>query len=155
MADKKYVSSQPLGTSSMVAGGDKNANNYPIGADGKRNWSFGLFDCFNSCGLCCQAVWCPCVVYSKNRQRLHHLQEHGSALPGGGETYNGPCYIYGGLLLLSARYVWTKHARSRVEVRERYGIRGNKCGDRLTVMCCGPCAHTQERREIELEEGSF
>jgi len=57
----------------------------------------------------CQAVWCPCVVYSKNRQRLHHLQEHGSALPGGGETYNGPCYIYGGLLLLSARYVWTKH----------------------------------------------
>ena len=36
----------------MVAGGNRNANNYPIGADGKRDWSFGLFDCFNSCGTC-------------------------------------------------------------------------------------------------------
>ena len=42
-----------------------------------------------------------------------------------------------------------------MEVRERYGIRGNKCGDCLTVACCCPCAHVQERREIELEEGSF
>ena len=45
--------------------------------------------------------------------------------------------------------------RLRKKVRERYGIRGNKCGDCLTVVCCAPCTHTQERREIELEEGSF
>ncbi|KAH9993553.1 hypothetical protein BJV77DRAFT_350262 [Russula vinacea] len=39
MADRKYFSSQPVGTAPMVAGGNRNANNYPIGADGKRDWS--------------------------------------------------------------------------------------------------------------------
>ena len=45
--------------------------------------------------------------------------------------------------------------RTRTDIRERYGIRGNATGDCLTFCCCGPCALTQERREVELEEGSF
>jgi Cys-rich protein (TIGR01571 family) len=45
--------------------------------------------------------------------------------------------------------------RTREEVRERYGIRGAAFGDCLTLWCCRPCALTQERREIELEESSF
>ncbi|KAF8467966.1 PLAC8 family-domain-containing protein [Russula ochroleuca] len=110
MADKKYVGSQPPGTSPMVVGGDKNANNYPIGADGKRDWSFGLFDCFNSCGLCCQAVWCTCVVFSKNGQRLRHLQEHGAPLPGGGETYDRACCLFGALHY--TEYAMIKHYNS-------------------------------------------
>jgi hypothetical protein len=40
------------GTAPMQAGGNKNAKNCPIGVDGKRDWSFGLFDCFARCGLC-------------------------------------------------------------------------------------------------------
>jgi hypothetical protein len=40
------------GTVPMQEGGNKNANNRPIGPDGKRDWSFGLFDCFGRCGLC-------------------------------------------------------------------------------------------------------
>jgi len=44
---------------------------------------------------------------------------------------------------------------SRGDVRDRYGIRGGGCGDCLGTWCCGPCALTQERREIELEEHSF
>jgi Cys-rich protein (TIGR01571 family) len=44
---------------------------------------------------------------------------------------------------------------TRAEARERYGIRGDVYGDCLTSWCCRPCSLTQERREIELEEGSF
>ena len=36
----------------MQVGGNKNAKNCPIGPDGRRDWSFGLFDCFGRCGLC-------------------------------------------------------------------------------------------------------
>jgi hypothetical protein len=36
----------------MSAGGNKNALNRPIGPDGKRDWSYGLFDCFSECRFC-------------------------------------------------------------------------------------------------------
>jgi len=39
-------------TAQMAVGGNRNVNNRPIGADGKREWSFGLFDCFPRCSLC-------------------------------------------------------------------------------------------------------
>jgi hypothetical protein len=45
----------------------------------------------------CWSVWCPCVVYSKNRQRLRSLQTQGTPLADGGETYDSHCFIYGGL----------------------------------------------------------
>jgi Cys-rich protein (TIGR01571 family) len=44
---------------------------------------------------------------------------------------------------------------NRTDTRERYGIRGNAHRDCLTALCCCSCAHTQERREIKLEEESF
>lgn len=40
------------GTAPMQVGGNRNARNCPVGPDGKRDWSFGLFDCFARCGLC-------------------------------------------------------------------------------------------------------
>lgn len=39
-----------------------------------------------------------------------------------------------------------------MEMRERYSIRGNILYDGLAVACCNPCALTQERREVEMEE---
>ena len=44
---------------------------------------------------------------------------------------------------------------TRTEARERYSIRGDTYTDCLTTWLCRPCSLTQERREIELEEGSF
>jgi hypothetical protein len=37
------------------------------------------------------------VVFSKNKQRLRHLQTQGTPLPGPGETYDSQCLVYGGL----------------------------------------------------------
>ena len=52
-------------------------------------------------------------------------------------------------------YNMTLQIRTREEVRERYGIRGDAIGDCFASWCCRPCTLTQERREIELEENSF
>jgi hypothetical protein len=53
----------------------------------------------------CCALWCPCVVYSTNKQRLHSLQTRGTPLLGGGETFNGDCSIYGCLLIPNFAWV--------------------------------------------------
>ncbi|KAI0249606.1 PLAC8 family-domain-containing protein [Lactifluus subvellereus] len=137
----------------MSAGGNKNALNREIGADGKREWSFGLLDCFNACGLCCWATWCPCVVYCKSKQRLRSLQDHGVPLSGDGERYNNDCCIYG--LLNIPGYGWVLQIKTRSDIRNRYGIRGDTTGDCLASCLCNPCALTQERRELELEERSL
>ena len=158
--DKQFVSSQPevcslmnrnsephvlischvmcalQGTAPMKVGGNKNANNVPVGPDGKRDWSFGLFDCFSRCQLCtfwnrsakfgpptfrdtdrlplstagCHSTCCPCVVYSKNRQRLRHLQQHGTPHPTGGESNDDHCFIYGALAITG--YAWILHVRA-------------------------------------------
>lgn len=36
----------------MSMGGNKNALNRELGVDGRRDWSYGLFDCTSECGLC-------------------------------------------------------------------------------------------------------
>lgn len=110
----------------QVLGGNRNAKNCPVGSDGKRDWSHGLCDCFGSCGTCtliqhsylyvsnqlsnhlsvgCMSIWCPCIVYSKNKQRLRNLKTHGTPLPGGGDTCDGDCCLYCGLGLFGLGWV--------------------------------------------------
>ncbi|KAI9438048.1 hypothetical protein H4582DRAFT_2129116 [Lactarius indigo] len=101
---KEPNSSQPQATAPMAAGGNRNALNREVAVDGQRDWSFGLFDCTSECGLCCWATWCPCVVHSKNKQRIQHLQIRGTPLPGGGERFNDTCCIYG--FLVPTGYAW-------------------------------------------------
>src|SRR5579863_8005508 len=118
----------------MSTGGSKNGLNRPIGPDGKRDWSYGLFDCFSACGLCtqrnhlapfflcfflivprssllagCFAAWCPCIVYSRNRQHLRSLQTQGTVLPAGTEQMDDQCCIYCGLVVVG--YGWVLQVR--------------------------------------------
>ncbi len=44
---------------------------------------------------------------------------------------------------------------TRKEIRARYRIRADQYDDHFASLFCHTCALTQERREIELEEGSF
>jgi Cys-rich protein (TIGR01571 family) len=116
-------------------------------------------------------VWCPCVVFSRNKQRLDSLHYQGTPLQGSGETFTAGCYFYG--LLFTCCHGWelqvcsdddksaigsisqSRQVDSRTTIRDRYGIRGNYLGDFFTSWFCSPCALTQERREIELEEASL
>jgi len=147
------VSTQPQRTAPMEIGGNRNARNCPIGPDRQRDWSFGLCDCLSRCGTCCWSVWCPCVVYSNNRQRLHSLQHQGTPVPRGGESLGAYCCIY--FVLGCCGLNWVLQMQTRADVRLRYNIRGSTIGDCCTSCCCAPCALTQERREIECEENSF
>jgi len=149
----KPVSSQPQETAPMQVSGNRNAKNCPIGLDKKRDWSFGLFDCFSSCNACCWSLWCPCVVYSHNKQRLHSLQTQGTPLPRGSESLDAHCCIYGSLDCIG--FGWILQVQTRADLRERYEIRGSMVDDCFASWCCRPCALSQERREIELEENSF
>lgn len=88
----------------MVTGGKKNALNCEVGKDGKRGWSTNLcgFPCDGAeLKICtstspenisytradplspagCLAMWCPGVVFGRNKQRLRHLQSQGTPLP--------------------------------------------------------------------------
>ena len=49
------------------------------------------------------------MVYSKNRQRLRHLRQQGAPLPGGSETNDDHCFIYGALIITG--YAWILHVR--------------------------------------------
>ncbi|KAI9438045.1 PLAC8 family-domain-containing protein [Lactarius indigo] len=137
----------------MAAGGNKNALNREVGVDGRRDWSFDLFDCTSECGLCCFAAWCPCVVYAKNKQRLHHLQRRDTPLPGGGDGVDTDCCLY--CCLTVPGFAWIVQTGGRSDVRARYSIRGNTAGDCFTSWCCPSCSLTQEGREIKLEENTF
>ena len=44
---------------------------------------------------------------------------------------------------------------TRKEIRARYRIRADQYDDHFASLFCHTCALTQERQEIELEEGSF
>jgi hypothetical protein len=58
MKERPYVSVSchvlctPQGIAPMSAGGNRNAKNCPAGPDGKREWSFRLYDCFDRFDLC-------------------------------------------------------------------------------------------------------
>ncbi len=47
-----FQATAPMQIRGGVVYGDHGAANHPLAPDGKRNWSFGLFDCFGRCGLC-------------------------------------------------------------------------------------------------------
>jgi len=151
--EKETVSSQPQGSAPMTAGGNRNALNREIGADGHRDWSYGLFDCFADFGLCCWSTWCPCIVFTKNKQRVQHLQSRGTPLPGGGEPVDGTCALYACLGMCG--YGWVLQVGNRSDIRARYSVRGGTASDCLTSWCCHCCALIQEGREIELEEHTF
>ncbi|KAJ7282034.1 PLAC8-domain-containing protein [Mycena rebaudengoi] len=155
-----YVSQkeQPMPTMGMqvgAGGGNRNAANKPVDSDGTREWSNDLFDCFAEFGTFCLALWLPCVVHGKNKQRLNHLKTHGSPDPDGGNCTNGACVAHCCLTSCTGFGGSILQAFARNDVRSRYSVAGGGCGDCCASCFCGPCDLVQVSREIELEESSF
>jgi len=135
-------------------GGNRNARNKPFNQAGEREWSNGLCDYFGACGTCCLGAWCPCILFSKNKSRLQHLERDGTPEPHGGEGVGADCMIYCCLTSLTG-FGWVLQISPRAQIRRRYRIAGGNVGDIFVSWCCVPCALTQESREIELEEHSL
>lgn len=149
---------QPQATPGMMVapggGGNRNAKNLPMDADG-REWSNGLCDCCSDAGTCILAWCCPCIVYAQNKQRYEHLALKGIPDPErGGSGCNGDCFVHG-CITACFGVGWVLQIGSRGNIRNRYSIKGGGCGDCLTSCFCTPCGLTQESRELELEEASI
>ena len=98
------------------SGGDRNANRIPVMEDGLRGWSYDLFDCFADPRTCMWAsgqllyrhlqypnslvipgalsCCCCCYSYSRNKQRLQHLETHGTPRREPVKKYNCDCNRY-------------------------------------------------------------
>lgn len=100
------------------------------------NFEYGLCGCFSACGTCCLACCCPCVVYGKNQQRAAKK-----------EGCFSDCLIF--CLASSCGLHCCVGANGRGIIRGMRGINGGFLGDCCAHFCCGPCALTQERRELE------
>ncbi|CAG7847057.1 SubName: Full=Uncharacterized protein {ECO:0000313/EMBL:CCA68207.1} [Serendipita indica DSM 11827] len=137
----------------MVAGGNRNAENKPYDSKGEREWSNGLCGCFGDCLTCCVATWCPCIVYGQNKSRIEHLEAQGYPHPDGGDSCGGDCCLHAFLSCFG--FGWVLQIGSREKIRHRYKIAGGCFGDCCASCCCNPCALTQESRELELEERSM
>ncbi|TFK33401.1 PLAC8 family-domain-containing protein [Crucibulum laeve] len=134
-------------------GGNRNAKNLPVNADG-REWSNGLCDCCGDAGTCVLAWCCPCIIYAQVKHRYEHLNNKGHPDPEhGGGCCSSDCMMHG--CLTWCGFGWVLQMATRGSIRARYNIKGGGCGDCCTAFCCTPCQLTQEARELELEEQSF
>jgi len=152
----QYVSQPPPNPGMMVGpqvGGNRNALNKPTHGNGQRDWSFGLFNCFDDCGACLFGWCCPCFSYGQTQSRYRHLTAQGTAHPTGGEMCNSDCMVYAALAYCGCPCLIAMGGRKNI--RERYAIEGDGTRDCLLHACCIPCALTQESREVELEEKSI
>ncbi|GAA5857321.1 hypothetical protein JCM8547_002220 [Rhodosporidiobolus lusitaniae] len=148
----RLAQQQPAAVPQMtVVGGYRNPKELPIGFDGKRTWNHSLCSWYETPGLTAGAVCCPCIIYSSNRSRLHHLQQIGS--PNSSPQYLG---VWCGLYALSPQFFGIGQVAlqffSRWQTRERYGVRGNVVEDALVGAFCTTCSLVQESRELEDEE---
>ncbi|KAF8327993.1 PLAC8 family-domain-containing protein [Amanita rubescens] len=149
------VQQQPLpiiGMSISAPGGNRNARNLPRDASGRRGWSFGLCECFDSCGACVLGWCCPCLLYAQLKQRVDYLNMYARPDPSqGGSGIDLNCMIWCGLHLTTG-CGYALQAITRGQIRNRYMIEGNGVADFCTACFCTPCQLTQEHRELELEE---
>lgn len=149
----RVVRIQPPPTPPMhTNGGSKNALRKPVDQRGHREWSYDLTDCVGDCGTCCFALFCPCIVFSKNKTRLEHLKETGERHPDRGTGFTRDCFYHFLLCAVCCNCLIQSGVRSKIRSRYRISDVGSDC---CTGLCCTSCELTQESRELELEEESL
>lgn len=94
----------------------------------------GLFGCFDNCGVCIMAYFCPCLVFGKTAEKV-------------GES----CCMCGAALFLPIANIIALLKIRRL-VRESHGIEGSCCNDLLMWWFCGLCTLVQLAQEMD--EGS-
>jgi len=114
----------------------------PVDATGK--FSSGLCSCFDKCGICCMAAWCPCIS-------LNQL------LSKGGMRLGDPCGQTAAWIALCCIPLVCGcppcccfiEMQARTSMRTVYNIMGGGAEDFCVTWCCPFCALTQEHRHID------
>ncbi|XP_056619426.1 cornifelin homolog [Triplophysa dalaica] len=93
-------------------------------SSGSTDWSSGVCDCCDDCGICLCGTFIPCALGCKV------AQDHD-------ETCCLP-FLPGAMVAL------------RTSIRDKYQINGTLCDDWLIMSCLGPCGLCQMAREQKM-----
>eukprot|EP01098_Paradermamoeba_levis_P004486 TRINITY_DN1918_c0_g1_i3.p1 TRINITY_DN1918_c0_g1~~TRINITY_DN1918_c0_g1_i3.p1 ORF type:complete len:127 (-),score=17.09 TRINITY_DN1918_c0_g1_i3:186-512(-) len=104
------------------------------------NWSTGICDCCQDYESCLCAWCCPCHQFGKNM-----------AMFGNDSDYCAYCCGWYCLSMFACSCLLG--CLKRGEIRAKYDIAGNACGDCCCHYCCMCCALAQEAREIKSRTG--
>jgi Cys-rich protein (TIGR01571 family) len=111
----------------------------PVGAAAAASqWSSGLFDCFDDCGLCCLTCWCPCITFG----RVAEIVDRGATSCG----TSGALYA---LLVYFTGCQWIYSCTYRSKMRAQFGLPEDPCCDCCVHFCCEPCALCQQYKELK------
>mmetsp|Transcript_15525 Transcript_15525/g.17896 ORF Transcript_15525/g.17896 Transcript_15525/m.17896 type:complete len:186 (-) Transcript_15525:213-770(-) len=131
----EYVPQSGMATQQMMPMGYVRPNQ-PV----YQGWEPGMFKnsfwgCFDDCGTCLEATFCPCILYGRNYDAIH------------GEGCTQQCFAY-----LVAAY-FGAHCLIRIDFRkdlkQKFNIPQEEVKDCLLTYFCDCCAISQEAREIK------
>lgn len=91
----------------------------------------GIMGCFDNCGLCVMAYFCPCIVWGRTAEKV-------------GES----CCLCGAALFFPIANLYSL-VSIRGKVREAKGIDGSCCNDLLCTLFCGFCMMVQAAQEMD------
>lgn len=108
--------------STLSIGGARNSRSQPIGADGRRDWNHGLFECHEDPAGLCFALCCPCMMYGRNHSKRMYLNKSGS-------QGTAPNFVLG-----------RRHqSMTNTESTSFFGLGHPTGGDKTGLMCCLYC----------------
>ncbi|CAI8027902.1 Protein PLANT CADMIUM RESISTANCE 2 [Geodia barretti] len=100
-----------------------------------REWTNGVFGCFNDCSTCIIAYFCPCYVFGKNA-----------------EAVGDNCVLCALSQFVPLLDLWAR-VSVRGKIREQKGIEGSCFKDLICHWCCGLCSIVQEAQELKAPGG--
>ncbi|PMD31430.1 hypothetical protein L207DRAFT_188587 [Hyaloscypha variabilis F] len=105
---------------------------------GSEEWHDDIFNCFEGPdNLCLKATFCSCFVYGKLAHRTRDPTLTGY------NRFNVDCLIFP---FCGIGYVL--QFLKRLEVREKYNIKGDLVTDVLFSACCACCSLIQVEKEV-------
>lgn len=108
------------------------------------SFKHSLFNC-GDCGTCLAAFCCTPCLHGRTASRLDTYPSPPSSST---DYFNTSCFL--SCLAISFSVGCIPTWIQRAEMRKRFGIEGNACGDCMATCCCLPCAQAQ--LEVEVKE---
>lgn len=102
-----------------------------------REWSHGLFSCFDDCGTCLVTYFCHCYTAGKNA-----------------EAVGDSCLLCGLATFVPLANVFFM-AQIRSKIRESKGINGTFLNDLCATCCCPLCMLVQSAQEVKGAPGAM
>eukprot|EP00210_Caulerpa_lentillifera_P007176 g6866.t1 len=99
----------------------------------------GLFECFNDFQTCFLTLLFPCATYADNGRLLYEVDD---------ARCIKDCLFFWRVALLPGCACYLGMLR-RNEIRRKYNLPEEPCGDCCVHCCCQPCALCQENRELK------